>query len=55
MPGMSSVRSRKVKPWKSAPVWFESTAEGRMQASTPQAEMMGCATVSEHCPTQEMS
>jgi len=42
------------KPVKPA-VWVESTAEGRMQVSSPQALRMGRATVREHCPTQEMS
>ena len=52
--GMSSVRSRTVKPVKPA-VCVESTAEGRMQVSAPAAERIGSATVSEHWPTQEMS
>ena len=30
-------------------------SEGRIQVSMPQAEMIGSATVSEHCPTQEIS
>ena len=34
---------------------FDKTAEGNMQVSTPQAEIIGKATVKEHCPTQEMS
>ena len=51
---MSSVRSRKVKPEKPA-VWFESTADGRIHVSVPEAERIGSATVMEHCPTHEMS
>ena len=54
MAGMSSVRSRTVKPVKPA-VCVESTAEGRIQVSSPAAERIGSATVSEHWPTQEMS
>ena len=52
--GISSVKSRNVKPLKPA-VWVDKTAEGNMQVSTPQAEMIGKATVNEHWPTQEMS
>ena len=54
MAGISSVRSRKVKPVKPA-VWVERTADGRMQVSMPQADRMGSATVREHWPTQEIS
>jgi hypothetical protein len=36
-------------------VWVESTAVGKIDASTPHAEMIGNATVKEHLPTQEMS
>ena len=36
-------------------VWVDSTAEGRMTVSMPQAEMTGSATVKEHCPKQEIS
>lgn len=50
---MSSVRSRNVKPLNA--VCVESTAVGRMAASTPIAEMTGSATVSEHFPTHEIS
>lgn len=51
--GISSVRSQKVNFEKA--VWFESTAEGIIAVSTPQAEIIGSATVREHCPTQEIS
>jgi hypothetical protein len=54
MAGISSVKSRKVKPVKPA-VWVDRTAEGRMQVSTPQADKIGSATVKEHWPTQEIS
>jgi len=54
MAGMSSVRSRNVKSRKPTE-WVDSTAEGRMAVSSPQAERMGSATVREHWPTQEMS
>ena len=53
MGGISSVRSRKVKPSKA--VWVDSTAVGMTAVSTPQAEMIGKATVREHLPMQEMS
>ena len=52
--GMSSDRSRKVNPEKPA-VWFERTADGRIQVSVPDADRIGNATVREHCPTHEMS
>jgi hypothetical protein len=45
--GMSSVKSRTVKPVKPA-VWVESTAEGKMAVSMPHAERIGSATVREH-------
>ena len=35
--------------------WVDSTADGRMQVSAPQADRIGSATVSEHCPIQEIS
>ena len=35
--------------------WVESTAVGRMEHSTPMAEIIGRATVREHLPKQEMS
>ena len=50
---MSDVRSLKVKPWNM--VWVESTAVGIMAVSTPIAEIIGSATVSEHFPTHETS
>ena len=36
-------------------VCVESTAEGSTLVSIPHAEIIGNATVKEHCPTQEMS
>ena len=48
-------RNPKIIQLGNPPVWFESTAQGRMAHSTPQAETSGSATVVEHCPTQEMS
>ena len=50
---ISSVKSRKVKP--SNAVWVDNTAVGMTAVSTPQAEMIGKATVREHLPMQEMS
>ena len=50
---ISSARSRKVKLGKA--VWVDSTAVGMTAVSTPQAEITGSATVSEHFPTQETS
>ena len=46
---MSSVRSRKVQPALNA-VWVDNTAVGMTAVSMPHAEMIGSATVSEHCP-----
>ena len=54
MGAISPVRSCKVKPFLNA-VCVDSTAVGKMAASTPIAEIMGNATVSEHLPTQEIS
>ena len=48
-----SDRSRLMKPGNM--VWVLSTAVGTMAHSTAMAEITGSATVSEHCPTQEMS
>ena len=36
-------------------VWVDNTAVGTTAASTPIAEIMGSATVSEHFPTQDIS
>ena len=52
--GISEVRSRNVNPEKPA-VCVERIADGIMPVSTPQADIIGNATVSEHCPTHEMS
>ena len=46
---MSSVRSRNVQPALKA-VCVDSTAVGMTAVSSPHAEMIGSATVSEHCP-----
>ena len=48
-----SLRSLQVKFWNR--VWVDRTAVGRMEHSTPMAEMMGRATVREHLPRQEIS
>ena len=48
-----SVKSSKVKLLKA--VCTDRTAVGTMPHSTPIAEMMGKATVSEHLPTHDMS
>jgi len=52
---ISPVKSVKVQPEKPAAVWFESTLDGKIAVSIPHALIIGNATVSEHCPTQEMS
>ena len=36
-------------------MWVDNTAVGMTAVSTPQAEMIGKATVREHLPMQEMS
>ena len=54
MAGISSLRSRKVYP-VNPPVWVERIAVGKMSQVTPDAEMIGRATVREHFPTQEIS
>ena len=54
MAGKSSVRSRNVYPLN-PPVCVERTADGRTAVSIPIADRIGRATVSEHCPTQDMS
>ena len=53
MGSISSVRSQKVQPlnW----VCVDKTAVGTTAHSTPMAEMIGSATVSEHLPRAEMS
>ena len=54
MDGKSSVRSLTVKSVK-PDVCVERTAEGRIAVSIPNAEIIGSATVIEHCPKHEMS
>ena len=53
--GMSSVKSLNVHAEKPGAVWFDKTELGKIAVSIPQAEMIGNATVNEHCPTHEMS
>ena len=50
---MSSVRSLKVNPLNC--VCVDRTAVGITAASTPIADIMGSATVSEHLPTHDIS
>ena len=50
---ISEVKSRNVKPLNA--VCVERTAVGRITVSTPIAEIMGRATVTEHFPRQEIS
>ena len=52
--GISFDKSRNVK-FLNPPVCVDKTAVGRIAASTPIAEMIGNATVSEHFPKHDIS
>ena len=54
MAGISSVKSLKVQPLNLY-VCDDNIADGKIIVSCPQAEITGKATVSEHCPIQEIS
>jgi hypothetical protein len=54
MEGISSLRSRKVKP-VNPPVCVDKTEVGIIAHSIPIAEIRGNATVMEHFPKQEIS
>ena len=52
--GKSSVKSLTVKSVNPA-VCVDNTADGRIAVSIPNAEIIGNATVIEHCPKQDIS